>query len=115
MFTGEQYHGLSDEILAELRRDHQLYEVSKGNNVAEMKRLIDLWQKSPQQLGLTLTYAVANNAIDSARYLLELGMHYDGKMVIDAVKNGSVPSLNYFGSMDDKLTTTSEDMLQLQR
>ena len=92
MFTGEQYRGLSGERLA-LLRDHQLCEVSKGNDVAEVKRLIDLRQKSPEQLRSALTYAVANNAIDSAMYLLQLGVHYDGKMVIDAAKNGSVPMI----------------------
>ena len=106
MFIGNQDRGPPGESLARLR-DCQLCEVSKGNDITELKRLVDLWQKSPEQLGLALTYAVANNAIDSAGYLLQLGVHYNGKMVIDAAKNGSIPMLELLRKhgwqMDDNI------------
>jgi hypothetical protein len=102
MSTNQQSRGLSGERLA--RTSH---EASEEHHLAELTNSIDLGQKSSQQLTSALSHAVSSNAMDSAKDLLQTGVHHNGEMVIDAVKMGFVPMLEllrqYGWQIDDNI------------
>jgi hypothetical protein len=76
-----------------LQKNHELREASEANDVAGLQRLINHWQASTRDLSLPLEYATRKGTVDTARYLLELGVRYEGRLVKAAVDNSSIPML----------------------
>jgi len=82
-----------EEALANIEKNHELQKASEANDATELQRLINLWQASATNLFQPLNYAAKKGSVDTARYLLELGVRYEGTLVTAAVDAGSIPML----------------------
>lgn len=92
----------ADRTPEDRRKNHEVAEAAEKNDVTELDRLIKIYGVKIEDpngslcLACSLSSAVLANAIDAVRYLLDLGVDFDGRKVGDAIKIGSIPILELF-------------------
>jgi hypothetical protein len=89
-----QIHELPrEEALPNKETMGALTRASEANDVPELQIWINTSQASAQNLWYDLLCAARKGAVDTARYLLEMGTRYNDQIVIAAVEAGSISML----------------------